>query len=138
VNAKGFFNLADYRWATTNGIDINVSDNASLTYRFSLVDPCAGQPVTPPAQQQSAEQPDLLKLSYTQGTMKVKAQIEFEEPDVVSFVAYNMGGSLVRKVNLSTPRKIQEADLDFPVTGVYIIKAITVNNGEYTKKVLVQ
>ncbi len=138
INAEGFFNLADYNWATMDGVRLSRSDNALLTYNFSLADPCGAQPVTPPQEQAAAEQLDLLKLSYTQGTMTVKAQIEFEEPDAVSFVAYNMSGSLVKKVNLAVPRRIQEADLDFPVTGVYIIKAITVNNGEYTKKVLVQ
>lgn len=137
INAVGFFSLADYSWATMSGIEISQSDNASLTYNFSLTDPCEGQ-VTQPGTQAAAGQADLLKLSYEQGTMTVKAQIEFEEPDVVSFVVYNLSGQLVKKVNLTTPQKIQVADIGLPTVGVYIIKAITVNNGEYSKKFLVQ
>lgn len=137
VNATGFFNLADYNWTTMDGISILHSDNASLTYNFSLTDPCQGQG-TQQGTQAVAQKADLLKLSYEQGTMTVKAQIEFKEPDVVSFVAYNLSGQLVKKVNLTTPQKIQVADIGLPTTGVYIIKAITVNNGEYSKKFLVQ
>lgn len=137
VNATGFFNLADYNWTTMNGIEISQSNNASLTYSLSLADPCDGQ-VTQPEELQAAVQTDLLKLSYEQGSMTVKAQIEFEEPDMVSFVVYNLGGHLVKKVNLTTPQKIQVADIGLPTIGVYIIKAITVSNGEYSKKFLVR
>ncbi|MDH6310946.1 hypothetical protein M2451_003810 [Dysgonomonas sp. PFB1-18] len=136
VNATGFFNLADYSWQSMNGISVKQSNNASLSYDFSLEDPCAEQP-TPP-QPEAQAQPDLLTLRYAQGSMMVQAQIEFEDPDVVSFVVYNLNGQLVKQVHLSVPQKIQIADIQLPNTGVYIIKAITVNNGEYTKKFFVQ
>jgi hypothetical protein len=137
VAGTGFFELADYNWTGAGNMTVSRSNDASLSYSFTLEDPCGPPPVQPAAQQASAR-PDPLKLSYEQGTMTVKAQIEFEEPDVVSFAAYNMNGALIKKVNLTTPRRLQEADLDFPVAGVYIIKAITVNNGEFSKKILVQ
>jgi hypothetical protein len=141
VNAVGFFNLADYNWNDMGNLKMAGSDNASVSYPLALIDPCEGDALPQPQKQEPlpvAEPENLLKLSYAQGTLLVKAEIEFEEPDVVSFVVYSLSGLLVKQVSLSVPQKIQVADIQLPNTGVYIIKAITVNNGEYTKKFLVR
>ncbi|GAB6119059.1 T9SS type A sorting domain-containing protein [Dysgonomonas termitidis] len=137
VNATGFFNLADYNWTRMDNMKISHSDGASLTYTLTLNDPCGTNSVQlqPETLQEKTE--DKLKLSYIQGSMTVKAEIEFEEPDVVSFTVFNLNGNLIQKKNLTTPQRIQVADLDVPAIGVYIIKAIT-TNGEYTKKLLIQ
>lgn len=137
VNATGFFNLADYNWTRMDNLNIACSNGASLSYTLILNDPCGTDFVQPEPEPQQAKAEDKLRVSYIQGTMTIKAEIEFEEPDVVSFTVFNMNGQLVQKKHLTTPQKIQVADLDVPGMGVYIIKAIT-TNGEYTKKLLIQ
>lgn len=136
VNAEGFFNLADYNWTKTTNMNISHSDGASLVYNLTLEDPCDTYLAQQGIETQQLPIEDRLKVSY-QGAMTIKAEMEFEEPDVVSFAVFSMTGQLVDKKNLSTPQKIQVADLNVPGMGVYIIKAIT-TNGEYTKKLLIQ
>lgn len=138
VNASGFFDLADYNWTKMDNMKIAYSNGASMTYTLHLNDPCGADFIAPSQEDiQQVKTEDKLKVSYIQGSMTVKAEIEFAEPDVVSFTVFNMNGQLIQKLHLTTPRKIQMADLNVPGMGVYIIKAIT-TNGEYTKKLLVQ
>lgn len=137
VNAVGFFNLADYNWTAMNGIQTTRSDNASLTYNLSVEDPCGIQPA-PPQQQQIPQPENPLTLTYAPGSLTVTAQVEFEEADEVSFAVYATNGILVKQLSLTVPQKIQTADIELPAAGVYIIKAVTLNNGEYSKNIFIR
>ena len=140
VTATGFFNLADYNWTKMDNLTIGQSNNATLTYRVTLEDSCNGDPL---GESQQTVQPqaesDNMNVFYKNAgdTKSVTARVTFAEPEVVTFTAYSMTGILIKKVDLPTPRVLQEADFDFTQAGVYIIKAIT-TNGEYSKKVMVK
>lgn len=139
VNAKGFFNLADYNWNTMDGIEVSHSNNASLTYQFSLADPCQGlTPSTPDIVAPSDEDRNSrLQVSCAPGTYTIKAALTLDDPQAVTFVAYDISGNLSSKINMSTLETTQQTDLSVQRSGVYIIKAVTAN-GEYSRKIIVQ
>lgn len=138
VNATGFFNLADYNWNTMDGIDLSHSNNATLTYQFSLEDPCGPQDLSTPIQpENSTNNNSRLTVTALPGTYSIKAVLTSENPETVTFVVYDLNGNLSSKVNNSTPVTNQEANLNVSRGGVYIIKAITAN-GEYSQKIIVQ
>lgn len=140
VTATGFFNLADYNWTKMDNLTIGQSNNSSIIYRVTLEDPCNGDPQGDPQQtiQPQAESDNMTVYYKNAGdTKSVTARVTFAEPEVVTFTAYSMTGVLIKKVNLPTPRVLQEADFDFTQSGVYIIKAIT-TTGEFSKKVVVK
>ncbi|MBF0575577.1 T9SS type A sorting domain-containing protein [Dysgonomonas sp. GY617] len=138
VKGTGFFELADYNWTGANNMGVFQSNNASLSYTFTLEDPCENTQAGGEAPVPTAAAPEVMSIFYRNvgDTKSVTARVELAEPEVVTFAAYNLSGVLVKKVNLPVPRILQEADFDFSQAGVYIIKAIT-TTGEYSRKVMV-
>lgn len=141
VNATGFFNLADYNWNTMHGIDIEHSDNALLTYRFTLTDPCG--PVNPAAEEGGStevtpeSQDTHLVITSGDGSRKVNATLTSETAEAVTFVIYDVSGKQHAQVSKVVPQKVQQAELSVQKHGVYIVKAITPGN-EYTQKIVIK
>ncbi len=138
VNATGFFNLADYNWNSMHGISIEHSDNALLTYRFTVTDPCG--PVQTATDMEPGTQEDInnrLEVTTHTDNSTVKAILTLNNEESVSFAAYDVSGKLHSKVDKTIPQTVQQAELTVRGKGTYIIKAITAS-GEYTQKIVIQ
>jgi len=117
--------------------DITSGDSILQTVTIEDNGGCA--PVLAPALPKPTEpDPDSnLTLNNPAGTYTVLANLQMDSPQAVTFVAYDMAGKPVSIVDQSSPRKIQEVQLNVHRSGVYIIKAISAT-GEQTGKIIVK
>ncbi|MDL2257290.1 T9SS type A sorting domain-containing protein, partial [Bacteroidales bacterium OttesenSCG-928-I14] len=142
--AMSFNSSVNYDWDVPNNVIKTNSKKAEVTHTLSIADLCS-QYYAPPAPNQSnedssivIEDAEIVDFNCTHKNLNVTSELQFEEPDVVSFLVYNLTGQLILKEENMSVQRVQSANFNLPTRGIYIIKAITRNHGEFTKKIIVE
>ncbi|MDH6353691.1 hypothetical protein M2132_000008 [Dysgonomonas sp. PH5-45] len=143
LNAVGFTTL--YDWITTGNVTKIYSEQASVVHTLTLNNLCSRSSSARPNQSDEDSSTvieeaaaEVVNFSCIQKNLNLTAKLQFEKPDVVSFLIYNTTGQLILKEENMSLQQIQSADFHLPSKGVYIIKAFTRNHGEFTRKIIAE
>jgi hypothetical protein len=139
VQATGFTFTENAHWDRTEYMQISRSLESSVVHPITLEDSCtenlrSGEQITGST---SPSKPEENQLSiYTQKDKPVQVRLTLSRPETVSFTVYTLTGVEIRLIENRIPQKTHEIEFDLPVSGAYIIKAITAT-GEYSKKIII-
>ncbi len=138
INLKWSRFVAGTYWHASNGMEVVYSSQGAINHRVVIESGCdkkiyQSQIKSSITVTDNNNAFDVIATSH----LSVTTRLTLDTPASVTMLAYNLGGSLVHKAERKTPQEIHEVRFDFPVPGVYILKAITAD-GEFSKKIIVQ
>lgn len=142
VTAGGIYNLNFNRmnvnatWLVTDNLALEKSSGDSMSQTFTLTPDCDRQQVTPEPAPEANTVDNRFIVSSQPGTYKIKASLNLDTPEAVTFIVHNLSGMQINKVN-TPPQDTPSVELNVGVTGIYNVKAITAK-GEYSEKIIVQ
>lgn len=122
-------------WVVTDNIALESSAGDGIQQTLTLTTNCGTIPIVKTAEDDGNSK---LAVSSVKGTNTVDATLSLEQEDVATFIAFDVSGRFIAKFEATAPQLTQTAKLRVGHSGIYLIKAITTVNGEYTKKILVQ